>query len=341
LTQPTVTVSLGQLTGWELGTSLLGTDTYLATYVYMPITSRVMDFSIRRGRQHELDRIETGTATVTLINQDGAVTPTNTSSVYYPDIRPMVPIKIQATFFSSPIDIAGLVAWFSFDDVSTLWKDTARTSPVTADGDIIKGVTDKSGNGHHLSEATNGPTYKVAIQNGLSIARFDGTNDELSVTGLTAPSAWTWFGVFIKRGAIVGAPADTVVSLDGAGFIQLYTDSGTHATGMNYYRNQAASPTANVATSPLSWGIKVMRANSISSVDIYTAGGTPVNLDPDDTVLTGQTVIGLAHDQGSNTNYGDYDIAEMVLYNSALAATDMNNLGAMFAAKWGVTWTTV
>lgn len=44
---------------------------------------------------------------------------------------------------------------WNFNDISTLFKDTAGTIPVTAAGDAIARVNDISGNGNHLTQTTS------------------------------------------------------------------------------------------------------------------------------------------------------------------------------------------
>src|SRR3989304_2387171 len=81
----------------------------------------------------------------------------------------------------SPLDLSP-VLWLDFSDTSTLFTDSSGTIPVTADGDVIGYAADLSGNGNHATQGTlaNKPLYKTGIQNGLSVARFDGSDRLLS-----------------------------------------------------------------------------------------------------------------------------------------------------------------
>lgn len=112
---PALTVELGHLGGWTLGTSLLGVDTFLGPFVtsWDDMTPKTLTLSINRGRNHELDRNESGTASDTLLNQEGEFLPTNTAGPHYPDIRPGIPIRMTATqdFVTYPLFRGFAEAW--------------------------------------------------------------------------------------------------------------------------------------------------------------------------------------------------------------------------------------
>jgi hypothetical protein len=72
-------------------------------------------------------------------------------------------------------------AWYDPQDASTLWQDTARTIPVTATGQAVYAMDDKSGNNFHLqcSVQDGAPLYNVT-GGGYAYLEFDGINDRLS-----------------------------------------------------------------------------------------------------------------------------------------------------------------
>lgn len=97
----------------------------------------------------------------------------------------------------SPMEIPGLVNWFDFSDQKYLYTDAGSTL-VSNDGDVIGRVADKSGNNNHANQTTadSKPLYKTGIKNGLSVARFDGTDDYFVAPNQVEGNNWSMFVVF-------------------------------------------------------------------------------------------------------------------------------------------------
>lgn len=74
-----------------------GTDP-LDTPSYLDISDYVRAIETRIGRNHELNRIEAGVATITLDNADRRFDPAYTSSPYYPDVLPMKRVRVRANY---------------------------------------------------------------------------------------------------------------------------------------------------------------------------------------------------------------------------------------------------
>jgi len=79
--------------------------TPLASNAWTDITSYVISFTTRRGRADALSRMEAGSATLVLDNQDRRFNPAYAVGAYAPDVVPMVKIRIRATYSAVVYDL--------------------------------------------------------------------------------------------------------------------------------------------------------------------------------------------------------------------------------------------
>lgn len=73
-------------------------------------------------------------------------------------------------------------AFVDLHDFHTLWQDTSRTVPVTSVGQTVKGITDKSGRGNHLTNATG---WRLSLSGNTYYLQMDGVS-----SFATAAFAW-------------------------------------------------------------------------------------------------------------------------------------------------------
>lgn len=73
--------------------------------IWTDVSSRLIRATIRRGRSDAAARFDAGTATLTLDNADGALTPGNPRSPYAADLLPLKRLRLQATYADTTYDL--------------------------------------------------------------------------------------------------------------------------------------------------------------------------------------------------------------------------------------------
>ena len=233
-----------------------------------------------------------------------------------------------ATAAFTPASISGLVAWYDFSDAATLFTDSARTTAVTADGDAIGGVTDKSTSANHLSNTggTTRPLYKTTIQNSKSVGRADGVNDYLKKASPSfSNKPITLFLVYARKnttsnryviGMGTGSPA----------VLQNYV-----ANTVEYFGNtpRASMGTATTDTFAL-------------HEFVLTSGGAVTTYKNGTQVATGSgapsavTMLTLFADDAVGINPSNCDIAECLIYNVALSDANRQAVESYLNTKWSL-----
>lgn len=125
-------------------------------------------------------------------------------------------------------------AWYDVSDISTLFKDTAGTQPVTKDGDVVALMRDKSGNSNHMLQSTSSSRPIYRTDGILQWLEFDGVDDYMVCSAVRLNTPLTQTVAYHDYG-----PYGVYRAIQGTGML-------SEATGFGFYLNDIGSLAASV-----------------------------------------------------------------------------------------------
>ena len=137
--------------------------------------------------------------------------------------------------------------WFDPSDLSTLFQDAAGTTPVTAAGQSVGLMLDKSGRGNHATQSTSlsRPTYQVD-SNGRGHLLFDGSDDFLVTPTITpgTDKAQVFAGVRKLSDATQAVVAGLSTNVGNPGVFMLLAPSANTTADYRWSSNGSAQSSA-------------------------------------------------------------------------------------------------
>lgn len=176
--------------------------------------------------------------------------------------------------------------WYDPSDLSTLFQDDAGTTPVTAVGQPVGRMLDKSVRGNHATQAT--AAARPVLQqdgNGKYYLAFDGVDDWLGITGASALAITG--DLTLHYGVYLGAANGNIVSCQtAAGTDNAYESRvGGFGAEAQIQLVHAAASVQTINSNPA-----LANANAPSVVSVLRGGGNVVHrIDLDSPSTTAQT----------------------------------------------------
>ncbi len=268
-----------------------------------------------------LDNGATYTVTVAGANSAGTGTASASSSSFVP---------YPATVMTS----ARMRLWLDAADTSTMFTDTAATSPATAAGQSVARWNDKSGQGGWVQQGTSGNRPTLATVNARPVPTFDGTDDWLTLgTVSQLPSGTNPSTEIVVAANTEPNPASTIWRVPwahgtngtGAGRIIYKRQSDTRLYADTYSSGVVAG--SSLSATPL---VAVAQFAS-SAVSLWTAGNTTT---PTSSSFSTGTTFAEVGRQSTNTNYWYGPIPEIIVLNTTLTSTERRSIEEYLARKW-------
>ena len=273
-------------------------------------------------------------------------------------------LKASIPVFANPTSIPSCALWLDGADSTTMFQNTAGTTPITADGQTIAAWRDKSANRYLFIQPTtaNQPVYKTGIRNGSSITRWNGTSTGLqSSTTLpfytSASSGGSFFFVFMVTSNNTQRFLMTYQNQTSETFCVSESEIGCptgNSDAGNFGIHQGCGK-ANVALNQITTNTYVMM-----NLNLLSSGTAPANT----TIFKNGTSASMTAQNGgfySGTTYpsannarnlnigyripvGSFpidcwlagDIAEIVWYQTPLSSAQQQQVEGYLAWKWGL-----
>lgn len=224
----------------------------------------------------------------------------------------------------SPTSISGL----------QLWLDASDSSTITLNGSTVSQWNDKSGNDYHVSQGTasNQPTYVESALNSKNTVRFDGAGDGLINTIDTPVGGSTNRTVFVVFNftAFIGPKYALTLGYNGGALGTAFGISQEIAVRVgdgNRLFNTSVDTTHAIVTIML---------DGTSTTDL-SAWKNGSSLGVSSTVTrTINTSSGIGIGRSNGGAYLQGDVAEVIVYNSALSTSDRESVEDYLSGKWGI-----
>lgn len=228
----------------------------------------------------------------------------------------------------TPSDISNLGVWWDLNDTSTLWADTAATTPATS---VVARVDDKSSNGYNGLQATGGrePSTGVRTINSLNALDFNSSNlNHLDIASFSSGQPYTifWVGETDDTSSLTRYYIDGIGASDRAILFQ-YTQK------FSFYAGTIVPGSVTIDTSP---HILVGVYDGASS-QLYVDGGSAA---ASGNIGAQEFLSGIRVGIRQNlTNAHNGSLGEFILYEKVCSLAEINQCAVSLAAKWGISWT--
>lgn len=235
-----------------------------------------------------------------------------------------------------PLTVDGLLLWLKGD--ADTFQDSAKTIPAASDGDVLGAWADLSGFGNDALQSTtaNKPLLKLAIVNNKPIIRFDGNNDTLSVALDLALSASDNLTIFFVSKPVSAANSKMVLGNQ--------IDAGNRQGLRILYDNLERIEFFTVSGAGASTSVRTgVDANFAIVVAVLDAGvqeiyknGSLIDSDTQEDMTGHSATLLLGINRSAGPSFFDGDIAEILIYNSALSTDDRQSIENYLNGRYAI-----